>query len=124
MPMTSTWFPQMFTDVLIGIWIRFPEPTPGEPLALPDAEVAPPEPPPFPHEVPVTESRMPITSTWLPQTLIGALTGNWTPLPEPTPGECAVPPVAVVSACALAMPRPVTSRPPVVIPSATRRFVE
>ena len=82
------------------------------------------DPPPFEQELPVTESRMPMTSSWLPQTLIGALTGSWIRLPEPMPGECEVSPLAVVSACALAIPRPVMSRPPVVIPSMTRRFVE
>ena len=121
MPTPLIELPQTLTGMLIGISIRLPEPTPGEWVAEPFA-VLPAE-PAFVQVLPVALSRMPTTEMLLPQTLTGMLTGIWIRLPDSSPGESAAVPVAE-SACAMPMPRPPTSRPPVVIPRTTRRFVE
>jgi len=72
--MTSTWLPQTLIGALIGTWITLPAKIPGELPAPPDAVVEPR--PWFSHELPLSESPMPMTSSWLPQILIGALTGT------------------------------------------------
>jgi hypothetical protein len=114
--------PHRLIGALTGTWIRLPEPTPGE-LCAPPAAVAPFE-PAFVQVLPVAESRTPMTEMLLPHRLIGALTGTWTRLPDSSPGEPAAVPTAVASAYAMPIPSPPTSRPPVVIPRTTRRFVE